>query len=178
MNDLSDMQRVTTVYEIVSAMKDVHMHNLIHRDLKPDNVLYDSSMHVKLIDFGIASPDDSSSKTVGVGSLKFMAPEILNESSDYNEKVGIYSFGVLLFFVLSNEKYPQISIAKVASGKKAPIPDCIDEFSRNLIMRCWSTNPEERPSFAEILEQIERANFRIIDGIEKDIFNIKKFLSI
>lgn len=90
MNDLSDVQRVTTAYEIVSAMKDVHMHNLIHRDLKPDNVLYDSSMHVKLIDFGIARTDDSSSKTVGVGSLKFMAHEILNESSDYNEKVDIF----------------------------------------------------------------------------------------
>lgn len=64
------------------------------------------------------------------------------------------------------------------NGKKAKIPKEINEVSRDLILRCWSTNAEDRPSFSEIVEFINSKKFSLIDGVEKDIDVIKKFLSI
>ena len=86
-NDLSNKEKVTVMYELSEAMKEVHIHGMIHRDLKPENNLLDSSKHVKLTDFGVSCIVDvtsqTQSKTAGLGPLKFMAPELLQESTHY-----------------------------------------------------------------------------------------------
>lgn len=111
------------------------------------------------------------SKTKGIGTLKFMAPELLQEKTHYSEKVDVYSFGVVLFFVLTNGELPKINIVETAMGKKAKIPKEINEFSRDLINSCWSLKPEERPSFSEIIENIKNEKFKLIDGVEKKSFS-------
>lgn len=181
-SELSDIERVTTIFELSLAMKEVHASNIIHRDLKPENILLDEMKHVKVSDFGISCVVDVSaqtqSKTTGLGTLKFMAPELLNESSHYDEKVDVYSFGVVVFFILTGGNYPKISIIDVGIGKKAVIPNYINKFSRELINSCWSTDPSERPSFANIIDQIKNNKFKMIDGVEKNLTEILEFLSL
>lgn len=115
-NDMNDIKRVTTIYEICLAMTAVHESHIIHRNLKPENILIDNEDHVKICDFGMSRLEDfemtMSSKTAGVGSLKFKAPEVLNESTKYNEKVDVYSFGVILYFILTRGSYPKINIGR------------------------------------------------------------------
>lgn len=168
--------------EISQAMESVHATRMIHRDLKPENVLFDSDGHVRISDFGVACIVDvegqTQSMTSCVGTLKFMAPELLNESTTYDNKVDIYSFGVVLFFILSSGMMPKISIAEQSCGKKAQIPSCINKVSHELISACWSTSPSDRPSFTEILSTIKKSNFRIIDGVEKKISAIKDFVKL
>ena len=179
--DLQDFERISVIFEICSAMNEVHENHLIHRDLKPENILMDEQKHVKVSDFGIARLNEiegEQSKTLGIGTLKFMAPEILNEDKFYNEKVDVYSFGVILFFILTNGEYPKISISEIATGKKANIPININEISRQLILRCWSFKSDDRPSFKDIIEYIKSNNFKLIDGIEYQVPKIKEFLSI
>lgn len=180
--DLDDFERVTVIYEIAAAMKAVHGSHLIHRDLKPENILLDDKKHAKLSDFGISCFVDVStqtqSKTGCIGTLKFMAPELLNESTKYSEKVDVYSFGVVVFFILSSGEYPKISIVEVGNGKKAKIPDSVNSFSRDLINQCWSTDPKLRPSFSEIVDKIVDHKFKMIDGVEKDLQKFKAFLSL
>ena len=174
---MDNIEKVCSVIEICKAMEAVHAANMIHRDLKPENVLFDIEGHVKISDFGVACIVDvesqTQSKTSGVGTLKFMAPELLNESTKYDNKVDVYSFGVVLFFVLSGGKMPKISIAEQSCGKKAQIPSNINRVSRELISSCWSTSPSERPSFTEILDTIS-----VIDGVEKNIAVIKNFVKL
>lgn len=179
--DLQDCERISVIFEISSAMSEVHEKHLIHRDLKPENILLDDEKHVKISDFGISRLNEiegENSKTLGIGTLKFMAPEILNEDKYYTEKVDVYSFGVILFFVLTNGQYPKISISEIATGKKATIPANVNQISRELILRCWSTKSDDRPSFNEIVEYITDNNFKLIDGIEYQVPKIKEFLSL
>ncbi|KAK8833826.1 hypothetical protein M9Y10_026488 [Tritrichomonas musculus] len=181
-NDLSNNEKVTVIYELSEAMKEVHSHGMIHRDLKPENVLLDGSKHVKLTDFGVSCIADvtgqAQSKTAGLGTLKFMAPELLQESTHYDEKVDVYSFGVVAFFILTGGELPRINIVEAAMGKKAAIPSCVNGVSREMINKCWELKPEERPSFEWIVEMIRKKEFKLIDGVEKHISEIKAFLSI
>lgn len=114
-------------------------------------------------DFGISklvTPDDSSS-TVGFGTQKFMAPEIINEQH-YDEKVDVYSFGVLVYFILSGGKMPEITLAQVANGKMANIPTSFTPFARDLITKCWNFEPHVRPSFDTILKLMDENNYNLL----------------
>lgn len=177
---LTDVEKITVIFEICLGMKKVHEIGLIHRDLKPENILLDESNHAKLSDFGISCLIDvetqSQSRTEGVGTLLFMAPELLNGSTHYGQKVDIYSFGFVMFFILTGGIYPDISIGSVVIGKKAEIPNCINKVSRNLIYNCWETDPDQRPSFLEIIDYIKKNKFNLIDGIKKDTTKINDFL--
>ena len=83
----------------------------MHRDLKPDNIMivgYDSGdlsdLRVKLIDFGMAklvSPKRKIDLNTYCGTIDFIAPEVLDEKMNYDEKCDIWSIGVIAFFLLS-----------------------------------------------------------------------------
>ena len=181
--NLTKSERVTIPYEIALAMQRVHELGIIHRDLKPENILLDSKKHVKISDFGIATLIDQketekSESSGATGTIKFMAPELLNENENYSEKVDVYAYGVVLFFVMSNGEYPQIGIKEVADGKKASFPSDINEVSQKLISWCWETNPDERPSFAQVLNFIKENKFKLLDGIDGDLNKIRSFLGI
>ena len=78
---MNDIEQVCEIIEISFGMEAVHSSNLIHRDLKLGNIQIDDKGHFKLSDFGIACivdvEDQTQTKTSGVGTLKFMAPELL-----------------------------------------------------------------------------------------------------
>lgn len=160
---LSKVMLVVSIYEIAEGMKYIHHQNIIHRDLKPSNILIAEDGTFKVSDFGISklvTPDDSSS-TVGFGTQKFMAPEIINEQH-YDEKVDVYSFGVLVYFILSGGKMPEITLAQVANGKMANIPTSFTPFARDLITKCWNFEPNVRPSFDTILKLMDENNYSLL----------------
>ena len=72
---------------------------------------------------------EAHSMTGGVGTPKFMAPEIVNEE-DYDEKVDVYSFGVLLFFLLNNGDLSKIKIVDIFRGKKIDLPEKFTQFAK------------------------------------------------
>ena len=87
--------------EIVKGVDYLHLQNLIHRDIKMPNILLTTNLRVKISDFGLTKElkdniheDEPFSNTIGVGSRDYMAPEI--STNIYDEKVDIYSLGVLL----------------------------------------------------------------------------------
>lgn len=171
---VNDNDLVRIIYEISIAMKHVHNLGIIHRDLKPENILLDSNKRVKLSDFGISkltTPEmQTSSYTQGIGTLQFMAPELLKNKGKYCNKVDVYAFGVVVFFVLTGGNLPNIDIVAVGNGEKAKIPRGVNKFSRGLINSCWSFSPDDRPSFEEISELISMNHYELIDGVsEKEI---------
>lgn len=78
----------------------------------------------KISDFGITKLMTAEEKLItgSTGTQKFIAPEIINESDFYNEKVDVYSFKVLAFFMLSGEEMPKIKMSEILARKKAVIP--------------------------------------------------------
>ena len=115
-------------------------------------------------------------------TLKYMAPEILNESEHYDEKVDVYSFGVIAFFMLTSGNMPKITFAEVVTGKKATIPNTINKFSQQLINDCWNFDSKDRPSFADICTLMENSEYNIFDlnSQEKSklLLKIKKYNEI
>ena len=153
-DELTNSEIVCIIYQICSAMKYVHDKNFMHRDLKVSNILLDDNKNVKICDFGLANSTNTDfSLTNGIGTFRFMAPELLYENR-YNEKVDVYSFGVIMYFLL------------------------INNLSETIIRRCWSYLPEERPSFGDLVNEIVRNNFLLINGIESDIRQIRIHLGL
>ncbi|KAK8857530.1 hypothetical protein M9Y10_015935 [Tritrichomonas musculus] len=172
----SKVETVIFVYEIVEGMKYVHPQKVIHRDLKPRNILIGKDGHIKISDFGISKlmSSEDQSMTGGVGTQRFMAPEIIDESDIYDEKVDVYSFGVVLFFILTGGELPKIKISEILRGKKAPIPTKISDITRDLINKCWNFESKDRPSFTEINEYIESKDFNLIELSDSEIYEVKE----
>lgn len=90
---LNNVQLVFSIYQIVEGMKYVHFNHIIHRDIKPTNILIGSDGSIKISDFGISKlmTAEEQSMTCGAGTQKSMAPEVIDECSNYDEKVDVYS---------------------------------------------------------------------------------------
>ena len=177
---LSKVEIVISIYQIVEGMKYVHFRNVIHRDLKPSNILIAvDEKTIKIGDFGISKlmNAEEQSMTGGVGTQKFMAPEIIDENDDYDEKVDVYSFGVLLFFMLSSGNLPKIKMSDKMKGKKAEIPNSFTQFSTKLISSCWNFNSKDRPSFEQILKDLELNNYDLVKLNSSEIAEVRQLIN-
>lgn len=175
---LKPFELIGIIYEICSAMKYVHANNIIHRDLKMRNILVNSERHAKVCDFGIAKqidPTTFTSMSTRSGTPAFMAPELFKDDSKYTEKVDVYSFGVVMYFAVTKGQLPKSNPQNYESFK---LPNSINQLSQSIIKRCWSSVPENRPSFEEIMNLITSNDFKLIDGIESEIPKIKNHLGL
>ncbi|KAK8852546.1 hypothetical protein M9Y10_017532 [Tritrichomonas musculus] len=175
-DELTDVQIVSIIYEISIAMKNIHARNIIHRDLKPQNILLDENNNAKVSDFGIArlvSGEESTILTQRVGTVEYMAPEVL-DGLDYDNTVDVYSFGVVMHFILTKGK------VKFNKRKEYEIPPEINLFSGNIISKCCSYTPKDRPTFHEISKLIFENNFQLIDDIDSSLVqdHLKKIMNL
>lgn len=176
---IEDIYLVSIIYEICLAMNHVHQNKIIHRDLSIRNILINSEKHVKICDFGIAKVINLttwSSITHDVGTLAFMAPEVLNRNVKYTEKVDVYSFGVVMYFIVTQGQMPEFT--GVGNYINLDMPSNINKLSKRIIKACWSPQPEERPSFKDLLNKIVQKKFLLIDGIEEKIPELKMHLGL
>lgn len=104
---------------IARGMMFLHQHKIIHRDLKPENILLDEDLHPHITDFGLSKFVDnfSQSQTQQCGTCKYMAPEVI-ESTHYSGKIDVYSFGILMYQVVTDmDPYPQLTKNKITPFK-------------------------------------------------------------
>lgn len=174
---LTKPQIVCIIYQIIEGMKYAHFQRVIHRHLKPTNILICSNNIIKISDFGIEklfSLEDQN-QYCDSGYQKFMAPEIIDES-EYDEKCDVYSFGVLTFYILSSGKIPKIKVSEILQGKKAKIPESFTEFATQLISNCWNFNANDRPSFDHILKDFEKNSCNLIKLKKSECNEVKNFI--
>ena len=172
---LSNEDLVLYIYQIAEGMKFIHSHNVIHRDLKPSNILISDDGLIKICDFGISKVMSVEEQTMtgGIGTQKYMAPEVLNEE-DYNEKADVYSFGVVLYYILTRGQVPNIKLADLFQRKKVELPSSFTDFSKTLINQCMEYDSSTRPSFQSIVEQIDNNHYNLVPLNETELSNVRK----
>eukprot|EP00026_Physarum_polycephalum_P006626 Phypoly_transcript_06676.p1 GENE.Phypoly_transcript_06676~~Phypoly_transcript_06676.p1 ORF type:complete len:507 (+),score=33.77 Phypoly_transcript_06676:125-1645(+) len=166
--------RLKMVRDTANGMNWLHeLTNTIHGDLKPANLLIDIDGHVKIADFGFGQlKQEVVHDAVVKGSVIWMAPEKLqNQQIKITEKVDVYSFGIILYELVTKKKpyqsenYHDLHAFRVAVCLKHERPSLTEEIPeslRTLITECWHTDPQQRPSFKEI---ITRLNLILVDCV-------------
>ena len=103
---LSKMEVLRIALDVARGMDYLHRRHIVHRDLKAANLLIDGNGTVKIADFGVAKILDSVCCSTGeTGTYRWMAPEVI-EHKEYDHKVDVYSFGILLWELLTQEVIP------------------------------------------------------------------------
>lgn len=154
---LSRYEKVVILQDICNGMITIHLMGIIHCDLKPNNILLNKNNRVKITDFGSAKTLQDLTLTSNdiEGTLKYMAPERFKKKK-FNEKVDVYSFGIILYFIWTGGETPDLPLSDVVNGIIPKIPDNVDDFYKDLILKCISFDPNERPSFQNILKSINK----------------------
>ncbi|XP_020219061.1 serine/threonine-protein kinase STY13 isoform X2 [Cajanus cajan] len=162
--------------DIARAMDWLHANGIIHRDLKPDNLLLTANQKsVKLADFGLAREESvTEMMTAETGTYRWMAPELYStvtlrqgEKKHYNNKVDVYSFGIVLWELLTNrmpfEGMSNLQAAYAAAFKqeRPNIPDDISPELAFVIQSCWVEDPNMRPSFSQIIRMLNAFLFTL-----------------
>ncbi|PON73922.1 Mitogen-activated protein kinase kinase kinase [Parasponia andersonii] len=156
---IDEKRRIKMALDVARGMNCLHtsLPTIVHRDLKSPNLLVDKNWNVKVSDFGLSRLKHNtflSSKSTA-GTPEWMAPEVLrNEPS--NEKCDVYSFGVILW-ELATLRLPwsgmnpmQVVGAVGFQNRRLDIPKEVDPKVARIIWECWQTEPNLRPSFAQL----------------------------
>ena len=158
---LSTEDKVAFAKDICSAIKFLHEQGIIHRDIKPDNILVTQENCVKISDFGLAKTTRSGSTVtqagVVVGSPGYLAPELFSEGSNTSTAADVYALGSLLIWLFTgNQPFkgsdPRQIIDNQLRGRAnlAALPRML----RDIVKRMLSLQPEERPSSLEGLIKV------------------------
>ncbi|GFZ03732.1 protein kinase superfamily protein [Actinidia rufa] len=147
--------------DIAHGMQYLHSQGILHRDLKSENLLLGEDMHVKIADFGISCLESQCGSAKGfTGTYRWMAPEMIKEKR-HTKKVDVYSFGIVLWELLTaltpfdNMTPEQAAFAVCHKNARPPLPSSCPVAFGHLINRCWSSNPNKRPHFKEIVSILD-----------------------
>jgi tRNA A-37 threonylcarbamoyl transferase component Bud32 len=163
---LDRRKKLIIAMDAAFGMEYLHSKNIVHFDLKCDNLLVnlrDPQRPIcKVGDFGLSRIKRNTLVSGGVrGTLPWMAPELLNgNSSRVSEKVDVFSFGISMWELLTGEEpYADMHCGAIIGGivkntLRPPIPERCDPEWRKLMEECWSRDPECRPSFTEITSRL------------------------
>jgi tRNA A-37 threonylcarbamoyl transferase component Bud32 len=166
---LTTSMKLAILHETAKAIQFLHMNSVIHRDIKPQNILVfslepKSLVHVKLTDFGTSRfiSDDKMTVTKNVGTISYMSPEALGKNPRIDKSADIYSFAILMWEVMTEQQpfseyewHSDIEM-HVKEGKRLGIEPSnnIDAALVKLIEDCWHQDPASRPPITSVVERL------------------------
>lgn len=165
------------------ALLSLSLRQIVHRDVKCDNVLLDERWLPNLCDFGIArcvAKDRRMSN--GCGTVTHMAPEVMRNGHPYGVECDVYSYGVMLYEMLDGHRAwtghtkPEIKEAVGLNGKR---PEFLSNKSKlpkplvELIMECWDEDVRKRPTFKDIIDRFRKGQV-FFPGTDTD--RVKEFV--
>lgn len=180
---------------VSSAVYYLHRKKILHRNLTPKTIWLDENMYPKVFDFSSSrenSANEDTQKTqISTGTLNYQSPEIFSNDKDYDFPVDVFSLGRLIYYFATGyepftmngdplkkeNRYTLMN--KIAHQEYPLLPKTIPNGLQELLKRCWSLNPGERPTAKEMYYtliwdkkcQIVEFNKEILDYID----NIQKF---
>ena len=159
-------ERVDLLAEVCDAVHHGHVNGVLHRDLKPDNILVDRAGRPKVIDFGVARATDcdvaaTTMRTSAgeiVGTLAYMSPEQLaGRRQALDTRSDVYSLGVVLFQILTGElpySLDGCDLMEIVQRVHSTVPRCpptLPAELRTIVLKCLAKEPERRYDSAAAL---------------------------
>ena len=147
---------------------------IIHRDIKPTNILLDNSLNIKLTDFGLSklvkTKNDCYNMSGVTGTIRYMAPEVILSDTTYHLKVDIYSLSLNFWFIctglipykgynLENKYIIEFIIKENIRPDINKLKWLKSDNFIDLIKKMWSSSPFIRPEINEVLEFLENNKF-------------------
>jgi serine/threonine protein kinase len=174
-NPLTITEIVEIAIQIADALDEAHQKNVIHRDIKSSNIMITQRKQVKLLDFGLAKLNSSSSESVGmlessqtglvVGTVDYMSPEqILGDVVDH--RTDLFSFGVVLYEMItgrlpfSGNTVPQIIAALLhkdpepITAFRSDVPDLLSQTVRQMLTKNREKRSQSAHNIFVALEQL------------------------
>uniref|UniRef100_A0A1S4GGZ1 receptor protein-tyrosine kinase n=1 Tax=Anopheles gambiae TaxID=7165 RepID=A0A1S4GGZ1_ANOGA len=163
---LTQKELISFAYQIARGMEHLASRRCIHRDLAARNILVSDNYVMKIADFGLArdihDQEYYRKTTTGKLPIRWMAPESLEEKF-YDSQSDVWSFGVLLWEImtLGGNPYPSIPtwdnlLEHLKKGKRMEKPPLCSIEIYLFMRECWHYRPEERPTFSEIVQHLDR----------------------
>ena len=154
---ISDSQVIKIGADICNALAFCEKRNLLHRDIKPQNIFVAPDGTYKLGDFGIAKTAERTTSGTKIGTYKFMAPEVFN-NQPYGVKADIYSLGLVLYWLLNERRTPFLprppktptstdecnARTKRFNGEIIPAPAHGSKELQQIVLKACAYNPEDR----------------------------------
>ncbi|HEY7634335.1 MAG TPA: serine/threonine-protein kinase, partial [Gemmatimonadales bacterium] len=168
-SELPVPESVRILRDVADALSYAHRHGVVHRDIKPDNVLLSDS-HALVTDFGVAKALDEARDSsitgtgLALGTPAYMAPEQAAADPHTDHRADIYALGVLGYEILAGRPpFTGPSAQAVVAAHLAQRPTPVSDLRPNvppglasLIMRCLEKRPADRwQSAAEVLQALE-----------------------
>lgn len=155
-----DVNYLKVIWQIACGLSDIHSYGIIHRDIKPNNIMIDGEGVVKIIDFGLArSNDDAKTRSV-IGTPTFMAPELWGERTiSFNNKIDVYAFGATALALLT-ANLPAALFCRPPRGFdieeiRAEVPELLRDVVE-VIYKCVAQDPSDRPNMDQVKLALQR----------------------
>lgn len=152
------VEHTKALWQIAAGIADIHAAGVIHRDIKPQNIMVDANGVVKIIDFGLSREvgvDDRTRSIIGTDG--YMAPELFsNRTIAFTNAIDVFALGQTaraLYGKPPQGRAPQ----QIPPGTIAAEAPGISPDLANIIERCLATNPQERPAVQEVVSVLESA---------------------
>ncbi|VDK50716.1 unnamed protein product [Cylicostephanus goldi] len=157
---LSDAEARPLFAQVVAAVSHMHKKNIVHRDIKAENIMFSAPGVVKLVDFGFSCmvPSAQEQLTTFCGSPPYAAPELFRDQSYVGSMVDIWALGILLHFMLigitpfKGESVPELKTAILQGSFTLPM--YLEHSSRMLIESMLQMEPYKRPKIDDIKKSI------------------------
>ncbi|XP_057312170.1 uncharacterized protein LOC130653668 [Hydractinia symbiolongicarpus] len=164
LRDLIDMAA-----QIANGLQYLENNRVVHRDIAARNILVGDNNQVKISDFGLSkilqhNANDDAGEENAAFAIKWTAPEAIIEQK-FSSKSDVWSFGILLYEILSKGKQPYPSLSNkdtllfVSEGNRMPAPNGCSEQLYKIMCSCWAHNAQERPTFETLKWQLEEYSF-------------------
>jgi ankyrin repeat protein len=163
--------RMKMALDVACGMNYLHKQTpepILHRDLKSSNLLVTEDLRVKVSDFGLARVKDNRYRPINPLDISIQAPEVLRAPPParmvYTEKSDIYSFGLLLWELytvrvpFSDMDAQDVAMGVLTKKLRPTIPTTCPPQLSCLMERCWDDDPNNRPSFQDIVQELRIMN--------------------
>ena len=148
------------LYQTLKGLAYLHSKNIVHRDIKSDNILVNEQGDLKLADFGYAAQltQERNRRASKVGTVCWMAPELIRGKTQYDEKVDIWSFGIFALELADGEppyiSEPQQKVLYLIVTKEAPRLQNAkwSPVFQDFVAKCLNKDQDKRGKASELLQ--------------------------